>query len=42
MTHDRPYRKTLTKEEAVKELIECSGSQFDPKLVEVFVTKVIR
>lgn len=42
MTHDRPYRKTLTKEEAVKELIDFSGSQFDPKLVEVFVTKVIR
>jgi len=40
MTHDRPYRKTKTKDEAIKELIECSNSQFDPKLVEAFIKTI--
>lgn len=37
MTNDRPYRKALPHEEAVEELIRCSGSQFDPRLVEVYL-----
>ena len=37
MTSDRPYRKTLTKEEAIQELIHGKGSQFDAKLVDAFV-----
>jgi putative nucleotidyltransferase with HDIG domain len=36
MTSDRTYRETMSKEEALKEIIENSGTQFDPKLVEVF------
>lgn len=36
MTENRPYRKALTIEEAVKELLRCSGTQFDPVLVEIF------
>ena len=40
MTNDRPYRKALPKEEAVQEIIDCSGSQFDPELVEVFLAIV--
>lgn len=37
MTSDRPYRKALTQEEAIDELIRTKGTQFDPKLVDVFV-----
>ncbi|SFH33745.1 HD domain-containing protein [Desulfotomaculum arcticum] len=36
MTTDRPYRKALSKEDAVKEIISCSGTQFDPNVAEVF------
>lgn len=42
MVNYRPYRKTLTKEEAIEELIKYSGSQFDPKLVEIFIDKVLK
>jgi len=38
----RPYRKTGTKNEAIEELIKYSGSQFDPKLVEIFTKEVIK
>ncbi len=37
MTSDRPYRSRKTVEEAVKELKRCSGTQFDPELVKVFL-----
>jgi len=37
MTHDRPYRKALTREQAIAELKRCSGTQFDPVLVEMFI-----
>lgn len=37
MTSDRPYRKAMNTEEALAELIQNSGTQFDPKIVEVFV-----
>jgi len=29
MTTERPYRKALTKEEAIKELLKNAGTQFD-------------
>ncbi|HCD37435.1 MAG TPA: HD-GYP domain-containing protein, partial [Candidatus Omnitrophica bacterium] len=35
MTTDRPYRKALTREEALLELKRCSGTQFDPDVVKV-------
>lgn len=41
MTTDRPYRRARTPQEAVDELINCSGVHFDPELVKVFV-RVIR
>lgn len=37
MTSERPYRGAKTHEEAVAELRRCSGSQFDPIIVEVFI-----
>lgn len=37
MTENRPYRKALSIEEAANELIRCSGTQFDPVFVEVFL-----
>ena len=37
MTSDRPYRKALSKETAIKELKRCSGTQFDPDLVDNFI-----
>ena len=37
MTSDRPYRSMLTKEAAVAEIARCSGTQFDPVVVEAFL-----
>ena len=37
LTSDRPYRKAYTKPEAVKILTAGSGTQFDPRIVEVFL-----
>lgn len=36
MTSERSYRKIVSKEEALNELVLNSGTQFDPKLVELF------
>jgi putative nucleotidyltransferase with HDIG domain len=38
MTSDRPYRKAKTFDEARKEIQDWSGRQFDPKIVEVFLS----
>jgi putative nucleotidyltransferase with HDIG domain len=37
MMADRPYRKAYTLEGAVEELKKCSGTQFDPMIVETFI-----
>jgi putative nucleotidyltransferase with HDIG domain len=36
MTADRPYRAGRSADDAVEELRRCAGSQFDPRIVEVF------
>jgi len=33
---DRPYREGRTPEAALAEILRCSGTQFDPKVVEAF------
>src|SRR5579871_4702008 len=38
MTSDRPYRKGTTFEAAKKEITHCSNHQFDPTIVEVFLS----
>ncbi len=35
MTTDRPYRKRLSKSEAIRRLQQGAGTQFDPRVVEV-------
>ncbi len=37
MTSERPYRGALTPIEALTELERCSGTQFDPNIVQAFV-----
>ncbi len=37
MTTDRPYRRGLSQEVALKELKRCSGTQFDERVVEAFI-----
>ncbi len=38
MTSTRPYRLALDKEIAFEELRKCAATQFDPTLVEAFIT----
>ena len=37
MTTDRPYRKAMPMHEVMNELKKCSGGQFDPRLVKIFL-----
>jgi diguanylate cyclase (GGDEF)-like protein/putative nucleotidyltransferase with HDIG domain len=37
MTSDRVYRRRLTDEEALSELVRCAGTQFDPSIVTAFI-----
>jgi diguanylate cyclase (GGDEF)-like protein len=37
MTTDRPYRRSLGEEEARRRLVEASGTQFDPQVVDALL-----
>ena len=41
MTSDRTYQRGKSKEAAVDELRRNSGTQFDPELVEIFISRVL-
>jgi PAS domain S-box-containing protein len=40
LTSDRPYRKAWTSKKALEYIREQSGTQFDPKVVEVFLSLI--
>jgi putative two-component system response regulator len=40
MTSDRPYRPALSIDEAIAEIVRCSGTQFDPDVVETLLAAV--
>ena len=42
MTSIRPYRPSRAQADAVREIIRCAGTQFDPRLVDIFVRIVKR
>jgi putative nucleotidyltransferase with HDIG domain len=37
MTSKRPYREERSMDYAIKEMVKCSGQQFDPKVVNAFL-----
>ncbi len=40
LTEGRPYKKPICTDKAMEELRRCSGSQFDPRIVEAFLRVV--
>jgi diguanylate cyclase (GGDEF)-like protein len=40
MINGRPYKKKMTKEAVIAELKKCSGTQFDPELVGIFLALI--
>ncbi len=42
MTDERTYKKVLTKEEAIEEILKNVGTQFDADLAEVFIESVLK
>lgn len=38
MTNLRPYNQVKTHEEAIEEIKRCSGTQFDPEIVDIFIS----
>ncbi|MEL7657174.1 MAG: HD-GYP domain-containing protein, partial [Bacillota bacterium] len=41
MISDRPYRNALSEEEALAEIRENAGTQFEPEIARIFVEKVL-
>jgi HD-GYP domain-containing protein (c-di-GMP phosphodiesterase class II) len=42
LTTNRPYRKALSQQAALEELMRCSGTQFDPEIVNAFLRTLNR
>lgn len=41
MTNNRIYRKAMGQEEAIQELIKNKGTQFDPRIVDIFIKQCL-
>lgn len=41
MTSDRSYRKGMNEAEAIEEIKQCAGTQFDPEITKVFIEQVL-
>jgi PAS domain S-box-containing protein/putative nucleotidyltransferase with HDIG domain len=41
LTHERPYKAAWPAEQALAEIRRCSGSQFDPRVVEAFLASYV-
>lgn len=41
MTSDRPYRKAFSPSEAIEHLMGNAGVMFDPKILEIFIKKIV-
>ncbi|HBE78278.1 MAG TPA: GGDEF domain-containing protein, partial [Firmicutes bacterium] len=37
MTHSRPYKEAISSQEAIEEIRNCAGKQFDPVIADVFI-----
>ncbi len=42
MISENSYKKALSQKEALEELERCSGTQFDPEVVKVFLEQVVK
>lgn len=42
MTSDRVYQKARSSEEAVEEIVKCSGSMYHPKVVDTFLSIILK
>ncbi len=42
MISGRPYQKPVSKEEALKEIKECAGTQFDPNIADEFLKMMVK
>ncbi len=40
MSNGRPYKEAMSSEEIIKEFQGCSGTHFDPELVEIFLSSI--
>ena len=41
ITSDRPYRKAMSEQEALELIISQSGKQFDPEIIEMFLSQKV-
>lgn len=42
MTSERPYKKVMTEDDAVKELLDNAGTLFDSQIVDIFIGRVLK